>query len=95
MSEYANGKPPELRDAQGIIPPFGPMKRDEQGRALPITDEEQEARADSLRRVFACWAANPVEDEDPDELWEEVMRSIDAGRPEGFMKFEGRYRPRP
>ena len=90
-SEKANGRidadePFVLRDAEGPIPTFGPAKLDEHGRLLPISDEEQKARADAVRRMFAVWDTIP---DDPPGLWEEAMRNLDAGRPPGAKKFEG------
>lgn len=90
MSEHesSNGHPFVLRDAEGPIPTFGPAKLDEQGRLLPISEEEWAARADAIRRMFAVWDTLP---DDPPGIWEEAMRGIDAERPPGMKKFEGMY----
>ena len=87
--EHKNGKPDGRCDAEGPIPTFGPAKRDERGRLLPITREEQQARADAIRRVFALWETEA--DDDPPGTWEEVMRSIDEERTRLGMRtlFEG------
>lgn len=63
---------------------------DVNGRAIPISDEEQKARFDNLQRILAKIDAD---DETPNEVYEQLMRNLDeerkrVGRPPAF---EGYY----
>ena len=60
--------------------PAGPRLRfDEQGHAIPFTDEERRARTEAVLRMLAEMAAMP---DHPPGSDEEFMRAIDEGRPE-------------
>lgn len=63
-----------------------PIRYDEHGHVIPLTDEERTARAEALRRALAAMAAIP---DDPGESDEEFWRAVDAGRPE--RPLFGRY----
>ena len=78
-----------LHDEQGPIPNF-PVRRafDEQGRYIPMSPEEREAREDAYRRSMKVINAM---DQDPPGSDEEFMRGIDSHRPEGSKLFEGYY----
>jgi hypothetical protein len=78
-----------LYDEQGPIPNF-PVRRafDEQGRYIPMSPEEREAREDAFRRSMKVINAM---DQDPPGSDEEFMRGIDSHRPEGSKLFEGYY----
>ena len=58
------------------------------GRLLPLTDEQRKARSEALARVFSELA--PADETETDELWKEVFRGIDEGRPHRPL-FEGMY----
>ena len=76
-----------LCDDQGPIPKF-PVRRafDEQGRYIPMSPEEREAREDAYRRSMKVIDAM---DQDPPGSDGEFMRGIDSHRPEGSKLFEG------
>lgn len=84
----ARYEPPVLVDDQGVIPHFPPLQRAPGGGFVPISEEEQRARSDALRRTLR--ALDKLPDDDPPELWREVMRGIDEGRPHRPL-FEGMY----
>ncbi|HWE35956.1 MAG TPA: hypothetical protein VG406_05230 [Isosphaeraceae bacterium] len=75
-------------DEQRPIPTFGPVKLDEHGRIV-MSDEERAARRDAAIRVIA--AIRHLPDDDPPDTEEQMMRGIDANRPEGAKLFEGMY----
>jgi hypothetical protein len=60
------------------------------GQLLPQSEEEQKARTEALRRLFDEWPDHADDGSDSDEVWREVMRSIDEGRPHRPL-FEGMY----
>ncbi len=60
------------------------------GQILPMSEEERLARFEALRRLFEEWEAAPPDESDTEEIWREVMRSIDEGRPHRPL-FEGMY----
>jgi hypothetical protein len=77
-----------LCDEYGPIPNFGPVKLDENGRIV-MSEEERAARRDAAIRVIA--AIRRLPDDDPPDVEEQMMRGIDANRPEGAKLFEGMY----
>lgn len=79
----------ELRDAAGPIPTFPPRAFDEQGRLIPISPEEREARAAAAIRAIDV-IANITDENDDDESWREILRDLDAHRPHRPL-FEGMY----
>ena len=60
----------------------------EDGKLIPIDESERRARSEAFRRLLADWAERT--DEDPPEVFEEMARSIDEGRPHRRL-FEGMY----
>lgn len=78
-----------LCDEQGPIPMFPPRRAfDENGRYIPISREESQAREDAFRRAMKVINAM---DPDPPGSDEEFMRAIDSRRPEGSKLFEEYY----
>lgn len=77
-----------LRDEQGPIPDFPPLRLDERGLPLPLTPEEHRVRSEIYWRMMK---AIDERDQDPPGSDEEFMRGIDSRRPEGFKLFEGYY----
>jgi hypothetical protein len=65
------------------------LRFDDRGHAIPPTEEERRARSEALRLALAEMASIP---DDPPGSDEEVMRAIDAGRPERPL-FRGLYQP--
>jgi len=64
------------------------LRLDDQGRALPFTDEERKAQVEAIRLMFEELKAMP---DDPSEAsWSEVFRAIDSHRPHRPL-FEGLY----
>jgi hypothetical protein len=59
---------------------------DAHGRLLPISAEERERRAEAFAQTIDLF---PAEGES-EEVWADVMKSIDAGRPYRKL-FEGQY----
>lgn len=58
------------------------------GRLLALTDEELDARAEAMARVFSELV--PPDENETDEQWAEVFRGIDEERPHRPL-FEGKY----
>ena len=90
----ANGPGPDtedplLFDDEGPIPTFPPRQFDEEGRLIPLSDEERRARARTAARALA--ALDRLPDEDPPGTNEAMMRGIDAHRTPGQKLFEGMY----
>jgi hypothetical protein len=87
LETMTDGEP--LCDKQGPIPTF-PLHRafDENGRYIPMSREEQEAREEAYRRAIEVINAT---DQDPPGSDEEFMRGIDSHRPPGHKLFEGYY----
>jgi hypothetical protein len=82
MSTNAHSEPFEvhydgLRDEQGLIPAFGPVRLDEQGRIV-MSKEEQRARAEAKVRALKVIARMPDDDTPEDE--EAFLRAIDRHR---------------
>jgi hypothetical protein len=69
----------------GPIPPSGV---DSHGRLLPISEEEQRARAVAIAMAFEAMA-DITDEHDTEEAWAEIERGIDATRPHRKL-FEGR-----
>ncbi len=63
-----------LRDEQGLIPAFGPVRLDDQGHVV-MSKEEQRARAEAA--VRALKAIERMPDDDPPEAEEEFLRALD------------------
>jgi hypothetical protein len=59
------------------------------GRARPLSDQEQKDRSLALAQALAEIAAM-TDETDTDEIWAEVFRGVDEGRPHRPL-FEGRY----
>lgn len=59
------------------------------GRLLPLSDEDRKARSEALGRALDE-IAGMTDETDTDEVWAEVMRGIDEGRPHRPL-FEGSY----
>jgi Zn-dependent peptidase ImmA (M78 family) len=57
---------PTLSDEQGPIPRFPPITTDEQGRIIPMSDEEWAARSSAMSRVLKI-AGNRTDDESQEE----------------------------
>jgi hypothetical protein len=80
----------ELDDELGRIPSFPPLTFDpETGQILPVSDEELAARRDAALRMLKVLDLIANEN-DTDEKWQEVYRSIDASRPHR-PQFKGLY----
>jgi hypothetical protein len=63
-----------------------------EGRLIPETPEEREARSKALLEWLADMDdPNSPNEPDPPEMWDEIMRSIDEGRPHRPL-FGGRDR---
>jgi hypothetical protein len=61
----------------------------ETGRLLSLTDEQRRARSEALARALD--QIDTITDAtDTDEVWADVMRGIDEGRPHRPL-FEGSY----
>jgi hypothetical protein len=82
--------PDGLCDEEGPIPRLPPLPVDPAtGRLLPMSDEERATRrAVAIRAIKAL--GKITDETDTDEVWEEVYRNIDAGRPHRKL-FEGMY----
>lgn len=76
-----------LRDEQGLIPAFGPVKLDEQGR---IIMSEEERRARMAAGIRALKALNQLPDNDPPGTEEQFMRNYDESHPHR-PQFKGYY----
>lgn len=62
---------------------------DARGRLLPRSEAERKAHSAELARALDAMDAL-TDDRDTDEVWAEVYRGIDAGRPHRPL-FEGQY----
>ena len=73
----------------GPPPNLGP--RDEQGRLLPMTDDERKAQAEAIRAMFEEFKRMP--DDDPPGAHAAAMRDLDEDRRAMGMRtlFDGRY----
>jgi hypothetical protein len=60
---------------------------DEQGRLIPLTPEEREARSQAAIRALAAIGKLPVDD--PPGTEAEFMRGIDENRPADRKIFDG------
>ena len=78
----------ELCDAEGPIPTFPPRTTDARGRLVPISAEERQERSRAIIRTLKAIETLP---DDPPGTTEEMMRGIDANRPDGAKLFEGMY----
>lgn len=67
-----------LRDEQGLIPAFGPVRLDDQGHIV-MSKEEQPARAEAAVRMLKVIEQRP--DDDPPGTEEEFMRNYDENHP--------------
>ena len=76
-----------LSDDQGLIPAFGPVRLDDQGRIV-MSEEERRARAEAVVRVLKVIEQRP--DDDPPGTEEEFMRNFDENHPHR-PQFEGYY----
>lgn len=79
-----------LCDEDGPIPTFPSVAVDPAtGRILPMSEEERAARRSAALRAIK--AISQITDEtDTDEIWQEMMRDLDAQRPHRKL-FEGMY----
>jgi hypothetical protein len=59
------------------------------GRLLPLTDQERRARSEALGRALDE-IAGMTDETDTDQVWRDILRGIDAGRPHRPL-FEGSY----
>jgi excisionase family DNA binding protein len=59
------------------------------GRLRPLTDRERRARSEALGRALDA-IAGMTDETDTDEVWRDVLRGIDEGRPHRPL-FEGSY----
>lgn len=59
------------------------------GRLRPLTDEQRRARSAELARALDD-IAGMTDETDTDEVWRDVLRGIDEGRPHRPL-FEGSY----
>ena len=92
MSSNAKPEPFEvhydgLRDDRGLIPAFGPVRLDDQGRIV-MSKEERQARAAAA--VRALEAIEQLPDDDPPGTEEQFMRNFDEDHPHR-PQFEGYY----
>jgi len=92
MSTNAKAEPFEvfydgLRDEQGLIPAFGPVRLDDEGHII-MSEEESRARAEAAVRVLKVIGKLP--DDDPPGIEEEFMRSFDEHHPHR-PQFKGYY----
>ena len=83
MSTNAHPEPFEvyydgLRDEQGLIPAFGPLRMDDEGHILM---SEEEGRARMAAGIRALKALNKLPDDDPPGIEEEFMRNFDESHP--------------
>jgi hypothetical protein len=83
MSTNARSEPFEvhydgLRDEQGLIPAFGPVRLDEQGRIV-MSEEERKARSEAAIRMLKV-IGRLMPDEDTPEADEAFLRAIDRHR---------------
>lgn len=76
-----------LRDDQGLIPAFGPVRLDAQGRILM---SEEERRARMAAGIRALNALHQLPDDDPPGIEEEFMRNYDESHPHR-PQFKGYY----
>jgi hypothetical protein len=68
------------------IAPAGPDVRE----LIPRTEADRRARSEALLAALDAVEAVPADQTDSPEVWAEVYRGIDEGRPERPL-FEGRY----
>jgi hypothetical protein len=64
----------ELVDDQGVIPSFGPVRFDEEGRRIPESEELTRARRDAALRALRALLKDTSED--PPGAYEEAMKAI-------------------
>jgi hypothetical protein len=76
-----------LRDEQGLIPAFGPVRLDDQGHIV-MSKEEQRARM--AAGIRALKALSQLPDDDPPGIEEEFMRNYDENHPHR-PQFQGYY----
>jgi hypothetical protein len=62
---------------------------DASGRVIPLSDEEQQARAAAFAKAMAELRGLP--DDDPPDALERMMRGVDENRRPGEKLFEGMY----
>lgn len=65
-------------------PAAPPLRLDDRGRALPLTEAERRARSEALRQALEAIAGIP---DDPPGSDQEFMRAIDEGREARFRGF--------
>ncbi|QDV34048.1 ImmA/IrrE family metallo-endopeptidase [Tautonia plasticadhaerens] len=68
-----------LADERGPIPAFPPIALDDQGRILPMVEDDRDARQDAFERALK--AIDRQERVDPPGLMEAIERGIDERRP--------------
>ncbi|MFO0960799.1 MAG: hypothetical protein U0800_25745 [Isosphaeraceae bacterium] len=56
-----------------------PILRDRPGRPVDLTAEDRAERTESLRDLFACWAAEDAASGAPDET-DNILRAIEENR---------------
>lgn len=71
-------KTSQREDADGPLPAFGPLRRDDSGRII-FPPSEVEARREGLRRLLRLWEADPPTTDDP-AAWDEIMADLGRGR---------------
>ena len=72
---------PRLVDEEGPIPVYGPLVTDAvTGQRVPMSDEEREGRRAAGARV-AKLMETMIGEDDTEERWMEIYRSIDSHRP--------------
>ena len=81
--------PSALADDEGPIPTFPPRRLDARGKLVPISAEESKARTRAAIRLLRTF--DLMKDDPAPASAEDMMRGIDANRPDGAKLFEGMY----
>jgi hypothetical protein len=87
-TRLSESEDPMHEDDKAVLP-LDPRPIDENGRLLPISEEERKARSERLQAMLKELETMRGQT-DTEDRWREVMRGIDQGRPERPL-FKGQY----
>ena len=79
----------EIAEARANPAPVRKSDFNANGRLLPISEEERKARSEAFRKALDE-IQQMTDESETDEMWADIFRSIDEGRPHRKL-FEGMY----